>query len=332
MARLLAVKARSEIRAGKCEQAVATLCTGFALARHVAKSPLLVSGLLAIQMAELMDIQMETLVQQPGMANLCWSLAALPRPLVDPGPGFAAEEAFVSLTFPDVRNLLKSTDASPQQWSVALKTFAGRLDELADLASDSSFPNAAFLQSLAKEATFLATETVAQAKRARGRPPREVEAMSAAEVTLRNVFETYDEFRDEFFKYVNLPYWQAAPIAQRAEAALRKAIDHAELVDKPRLALPGLLLPALWATLYSHAQAQQHLDVLRCVEALRYYAAEHGGNLPASLDDIHEVPLPINPVTGQAFGYRLEGDTAVLTAGGAGRRGQPRLYRIKIAK
>ena len=48
---------------------------------------------------------------------------------------------------------------------------------------------------------------------------------------------------------------------------------------------------------------------MRHVEALRLYAAEHDGKLPAKLSDI-SVPLPIDPVTGKPFVYAVDGATA----------------------
>ena len=51
--------------------------------------------------------------------------------------------------------------------------------------------------------------------------------------------------------------------------------------------------------------------MLRHVEALRLYAAEHNGSLPAKLSEC-SVPLPDDPFTGKPFRYELDGDTAHL--------------------
>jgi hypothetical protein len=48
---------------------------------------------------------------------------------------------------------------------------------------------------------------------------------------------------------------------------------------------------------------------LRHVEALRLYAAEHDGKLPATLSDFC-VPLPIDPVSGKSFVYAIDGAIA----------------------
>ena len=56
-------------------------------------------------------------------------------------------------------------------------------------------------------------------------------------------------------------------------------------------------------------QLEQQIALLRHVEALRIYAAEHDGKLPAQLADII-VPLPSDPVTGKPFTYTLEATTS----------------------
>jgi len=55
-----------------------------------------------------------------------------------------------------------------------------------------------------------------------------------------------------------------------------------------------------------------NLTALQCIEAIRSYAASHGGQLPAALADIKEVAVPNDPMTGAAFSYTRTGATAVL--------------------
>jgi len=54
------------------------------------------------------------------------------------------------------------------------------------------------------------------------------------------------------------------------------------------------------------------MALLQCVEALRSYAASHGGQLPQSLTEITEVSIPKDPMTGEAFRYTRTGAAAVL--------------------
>ena len=72
-------------------------------------------------------------------------------------------------------------------------------------------------------------------------------------------------------------------------------------------------LPALSRAYYMHARLDRRIAALRCVEAIRLYAAEHN-QLPDSLDDITEVVIPLNPVDGQPFDYKRNGHQATLVA------------------
>ena len=54
------------------------------------------------------------------------------------------------------------------------------------------------------------------------------------------------------------------------------------------------------------------LAALQCVEAIRSYAASHGGQLPPTLAEITEVSVPNDPMSGQMFRYTRTGATAVL--------------------
>ncbi len=54
------------------------------------------------------------------------------------------------------------------------------------------------------------------------------------------------------------------------------------------------------------------MAALQCVEAIRSYAASHGGQLPQTLAEITEVSVPKDPMSGAAFRYARIGALAVL--------------------
>ncbi len=58
----------------------------------------------------------------------------------------------------------------------------------------------------------------------------------------------------------------------------------------------------------------RHVAALRCVEALRLYAAAHDGKFPKELSSITEGPVPNDPVMQKPFVYRCTGSDAVLEA------------------
>ena len=60
-------------------------------------------------------------------------------------------------------------------------------------------------------------------------------------------------------------------------------------------------------------RTDRRFAAMRCVEAIRHYAAKHEGKLPASLADVKELPIPSDPLTAKPFEYALDGDKATLS-------------------
>ena len=54
------------------------------------------------------------------------------------------------------------------------------------------------------------------------------------------------------------------------------------------------------------------IALVQTVEAIRMYGADHGGKLPATLDEL-SVPAAMEPFTGKPLDYEFHGDYAVLT-------------------
>jgi hypothetical protein len=96
-----------------------------------------------------------------------------------------------------------------------------------------------------------------------------------------------------------LPVWQAEAMADRIKAGRKPAL------------FADALIPATYGVRRAQGRLDQRVALLRHVEALRLYAAEHGGTPPASLSEV-AVPLPDDPFTGKPFRYEVKGSTAHL--------------------
>jgi hypothetical protein len=59
--------------------------------------------------------------------------------------------------------------------------------------------------------------------------------------------------------------------------------------------------------------------MLQAIEALRMYAFEHNGDFPATLNDT-SVPVPLDPVNGQPFGYVKQGEYVQLSCSPLGKK------------
>ena len=131
--------------------------------------------------------------------------------------------------------------------------------------------------------------------------------------------------RDEVGRWVQT---EDAPNLYAALAALPKPFgDIEKSIESEKKAIPSELPAGLKMTREqfdaklktSHdafrmaaKRWESDLALLQCIEALRSYAAWHGGQLPQSLTEITEVSVPKDPMTGEAFRYTRTGAAAVL--------------------
>jgi hypothetical protein len=259
-------------------------------------------GLVGVTIATQMSDQVQTLLQQPDAPNLYWALATLPRPIIDFRPGFEAELAEIYLTYPELRDLDKK-QMTPEEWRRLLDKIAAGLLQISGGHRDSG------------EVLFLTAvrqlEGYPRAKRAliaEGRSAADVEAMPVPQVTLLYTMHTYDEIRDDLFKWMALPYIEARKGIVESNDRLKKA--HAEGLEI--IPLATLLLPAIQNVKVAETRINQKVAALEVLEALRIYASAHGGRLPEALSDIKDVPVPLDPFLAEPFHYVRDGNSARL--------------------
>jgi len=391
LGRVIALRVRLHIAEGDYGAAIEDLQTGYAMARHVARQPTLVSGLVGIAIADMMTDQLQAMIQAPGVPNLYWTVTALPDPLISLRRAIQLESNSIYLLFPGFEEAMHE-EVPPEHWEGVLeqvirltRSWQDTITETNGEAPDEE-NGEEDIEDFIEKAYPIARREVAERRKHQERerrellkhiehlegeikeleregneeeaeelhrhveelerhaePPRPVGEMSRAEVVVRHVFATYEELRDNMFKWFHVPYWQAREAIEAAEAHCRRVSKEQEVVP-----LASVILPAVGACHLRSATSQRRMAALRCVEAIRLFAAEHDGRLPSSLDEIKRVPLPVNPVTGKPFEYRckvaalagpMDGATggvpvtakfAVLVADGPDR--SRRVYRLELAK
>jgi hypothetical protein len=304
--RYLALRIRLALGENRLEDALRDLQTGFAVARHLGESPVLINYLVGIAITDIMTRQMEQLIQQPQAPNLYWALTDLPRPLLDMRKALQGERITIYGTFPglgDAASDLRAGPFSPERVEQCVKTFnAMARNDFSGLVEKKDF-----VRKIQGKHEAAKRELIAQ-----GRPRELVEKMPHVQVALLHSLAQYDRFLDDFLKCDNLPYWEAQPLVGQAEAKHKEELKNE--ADAPALPFSGLLMPAVNKVLLARVRMERKVAALRCLEAMRLYADAHNGKLPATLGDVKEVPLPVDPLTGKAFEYRLAGEVATLLA------------------
>ena len=130
--------------------------------------------------------------------------------------------------------------------------------------------------------------------------------MPASQILLLYLFAYSRQIFDEYYKASYLPYFAAKPV-----------LDNLSLCGKDRaqtepVRLAQLMVPAISKVMLTQIRLERKVAALRVIEAMRIHAANHGDQLPEQLDQITEVPVPLDPSTNQAFQYRREDGKAVL--------------------
>jgi hypothetical protein len=290
----LRVRLRIETAGGRFEDALTTAKTMFALARHLGEHPTLIGDLVGLAIAESTTKSLEEMVQQPGCPNLHWALADLPRPFIDLRKGLQGERVALAAEFAELDTRSPMSDAR----------LARVVDRARRLVWLSTRPNAPRPRVRAALEARAGDEAHVRAARKRlvesGLAADKLRQFPALQIVLLDEKHALEVLRDEATKAMALPFWQ-----WQAERTVGRA---AEGNGDPLLAR---YVPGFSKVRKAQARLEQRLALLRCVEALRLYAAEHGGRLPARLADVR-LPLPVDPVTGRPLAYHRDGTTARL--------------------
>ncbi len=315
LGRIVVLRARLAVLEDETDEAIRWLQTGFAMSRHIGQGPFLIQSLVGIATFSQMTRALEDLIQAPGTPSLYWALANLPRPFIDLAPAIEAERYVLERELPllsQIETVTWSLDQARQFSDDMLRTLSGltlfsilspgaeagvRPPRLRDLA-----PRLGMVAAVIK-----VYPEARHALLAEGRPAAQVEEMPAVQVASIYALRDYQRLRDEVFKWSNLPYWQSVG---GGDEAMREGAGR----ENPLLLMFNQLLPAIHAAEWASVRSDRQLNAIECIEAIRLYAAAHGGALPPSLEAITEAPTPLDPATGKPFDYKAGEARATLTA------------------
>jgi hypothetical protein len=305
MAMAMQLKIRLLIADGQMEQALEMLQHGLHMGHGIAQGPTVIQGLVGTAITALMLKEVEGLMQMSDAPSLYWALTALPDPLVDMYPSLENEREILFVEFPQLRNL-ETELLSTGQASAAVSSFLGKIQSLGGGMDELPFKGLVPAGWVMIH-YFAAKEHLAH----RGFSQERIETMPAAQAVLIYQKQEYLDMLDGMFKWFTVPYYQAQPHLQRSE---QRFDDHRK-AKGIKANLFSVLLPALSRIAFLEARLDRHVALLRTIEAIRLFAADHSGQLPDALADITQVPIPTDPVTGQTFLYkRKDAQSARLEA------------------
>jgi len=321
LARIVALRARLAVLEGEIDEAMHWIQTGYAMARHVGEGPTVIQWLVGVAITGLMTEPLGDLIQRPEAPNLYWAIATRPQPFIELSQPLAGERSMLEQEVP----LLRELDGLP--WSPAqARVFANELLKLVDVVGDvpgleaiddvSSFDVTLKAFSTRFALAGIAAKVAPEAQRsllAHGFSAEHLDAMPTLQLAGLSTYKEFQGLRDNQFKWLSLPYWEAHAGLERAEKRNQSAAMEAA-TDNPLLLLFIGTNPAAQSIALAAVRPDRDLAALQCVEAIRLYAGAHDGAFPPNLNAITEAPPPLDPATGEPFQYRVDGSTATLSA------------------
>ncbi len=282
---------RSEVARGHIDDSIVTAKTMFAMSRHMSEHPTLIGGLVGIAVGSLAIGPLEEMLEQPDCPNLYWALTDLPSPLVPLAKGMEGERLLIA-------SELRDLDDKAPMTAEEITKLAEHLDRLQGDGKPLKPEDSVKVQ-VARRAKDTALVAAARHRLAEyGIPEERLARFPAAQVILLDARLDCEVRLGESMKLMRLSHWQIDALTPPGKSTREKA-----LLD--------IILPALESIRRAESRLDQRIALLRHVEALRMYAAEHHGSFPDQLSEV-AVPLPVDPFSGKAFSYERKSDTVVL--------------------
>lgn len=329
------LESRVALREGRFADALAALRTARQMADDTAGIPLTLPPLLSLAQHLTVAQTLQDWIATPKSANLYWVLAALPRPAIDLHTAADIERLSFELQLRDPADNVApvpgtskppvATEDEAARWLRLIRPFW----ELESGPSESQTPGgekggASDTDGVKRErqsmmdARAMASLYPAAKRRliAAGWTAEQVEPLPIGQVIALSTTQVNREVQQRLLKW---------PALESPDSWPNLFADSRRLLDSANVALGGnfegtlgvsrQLFDIILATRYVEANYARQIAALRIVEALRWHAAEHGGQLPASLAEIRVAPIPPDPLTGKPFEYTVRDGVGALELG-----------------
>lgn len=313
--RLIKLKMQLALADGDFVQAADWARTGLRLAHALDDNECIIIDLVGIACASITQVGLADLIALPDSPSLYWALAGIPESLVQCRDSIDTELTLPERVFP----WFSDAELHPRTSEGWRGDFRQTLRDSRQLTSDSRrmpkqdapdwLVDVYLLQALLNGYPGAVRDLEAD-----GIPHADLDAMPVGQVVAVHQIRSTHRTELELLKWT-----------RRADPAFVERIDR-EFRSQSKLPFANAagpshttflaedLMPAVQQALKAEWRLVIRHRALMVVEALRLHAAQHHGQLPASLDEITVVPVPRHPVTLQHFPYTVTGNVAVLDA------------------
>jgi len=304
----IALKTRLLIAQGNYDEAVDTLRVGYALTRNLGHGTCLVQCLVGMAIEGILNQQTRTIIEAENSPNLYWALTDLARRPVDMREALSYEAHMWEFTVHELADFERTPLTNEEAARLADKVWAavGKM-RMGNRGKPAKGP---------AEIILWATELFPEAKGyllEHGYTAEALDEFPALQVVLIYRWKQYLELRDDYFKWGYLPDTQARVATTLGHGAAEKQIEQGVGGPFSQRGIPfNEALAGLRGPFVTQLKYRRQIGLLRTIEALRMYAAEHG-RFPEKLEDVTAVPIPRDPFTDKPFEYSGSGGVAFLS-------------------
>ncbi|GMU21998.1 MAG: hypothetical protein AMXMBFR13_20860 [Phycisphaerae bacterium] len=294
VAEALALRVRLALSERRFEDALHDIQTGLGLGRYVGSGPTVIQTLVGVAIVDVITDQLLNWMATENSPSLYWALVNLPRPIIAKEAGLAFEREWLFIDNPALLRLEQDVLSAGE-----LERILARFIELFKMGPSArpEWKDRAAVEALIANARPVARQYLL----AHGHTKEQLDRLLPAQVMLMHSVDRYRHWMHEQQKWMGLPYWQVVQGLRSTEEAMQQA------EKKPEEGLFVSMLAAMSGPFNELVGLERKFTWLQFLEAVRVYAAAHEGRLPPSIEAISEIPVPLDPVTGEQFAVAFEG-------------------------
>lgn len=303
LGRGLSVWIRHQLAHGKIDKAMEGIKVGLANTQHLGRSPFIITQLVCVGLNGMMFDRIEELLAQPECPNLYWALTALPQPFQNSQPSYDMEQHSLFMDFPELQN--PENIHSDKEWKslahrvyhIMIEANQRRSLDLADSKEQAEVISSKIAKVARNKLSEISNLTQPQIK-----------SMSDAEAGLRYFVLVQKDLFHQQKAYSLLKASEAIP---RLVDLKKQYLEFRKELDLENYDL--LFAESAHRGYFALHKIDRRIAALRVIEALRHYAATHGGKFPSALAEIDDLPIPLDPFTEKPFQYQLKDGVASLS-------------------
>jgi hypothetical protein len=293
----LSSKAKYHLSKGELNETLEVIKVGITNSRHLANTPFIINQLVAAQIQRTMFDRTVDLISQPQSPNLYWGLSTIPKGILSLERTADFEGQMLVMTFPFVDDLDKPR--TKEEWK---KLFDQQLLHLAD-----TWGLIVPKGEVKKKEAFAEVEKLARKELTNvwGHTPEKIASMTMEEAVLRWFISNHKYLDDSYSAFMALPPREALP------RLIELNQDSNNFYNK----MDSKFFEFFKNPLFNYLTLQNNyrkIQILRVIEAVRHYAGTHDGKFPVKLEEITDIPVPIDPITDKPFEWKVKDNEATL--------------------